>query len=80
MADKIKKGNTLQTAASQPHGGIALYRDILANVLDRSTSSESKVTNNTDTKQEKRRKVLVVNQNKKPFALSRPSRPIREPQ
>ena len=38
VADKIKKGNTLQTAASQPHGGIALYRDILANVLDRSTS------------------------------------------
>ena len=31
--DKIEKGNTLQTAASQPHGGIALYRDILANVL-----------------------------------------------
>ena len=52
VADKIKKGNTLQTAASQPHGGIALYRDILANVLDRSTSSESKDTNNTDTKQE----------------------------
>ena len=33
-----KKDNTLQTAAFQPHGGIALYRDILANVLDRSTS------------------------------------------
>ena len=33
MEDKIKKGNTLQTAASKPHGGIALYRDILANVL-----------------------------------------------
>ena len=40
VADKIKKGNTLQTAAFQPHGGIALYRDILANVLDRSTSKE----------------------------------------
>ena len=51
VADRIKKGNTLQTAASQPHGGIALYRDILANVLDRSTSFESKDTNNTDTKQ-----------------------------
>ena len=25
---------SLQTAASQPHGGVALYRDILANVLD----------------------------------------------
>lgn len=56
VADKIKKGNTLQTAASQPHGGIALYRDILANVLDRSTSFESKVTNNTDTKQENEEK------------------------
>ena len=33
MEGKIKKGNTLQTAASKPHGGIALYRDILANVL-----------------------------------------------
>ena len=33
VEDKIKKGNTLQTAASQPHGGISLYRDILANVL-----------------------------------------------
>lgn len=26
VIDKIKKGNTLQTAAFQPHGGIALYR------------------------------------------------------
>ena len=52
VADNIKKGNTLQTAAQKPHGGIALYRDILANVLDRSTSFESKVTNKTDTKQE----------------------------
>ena len=33
LEDNIKKGNTLQTAASKPHGGIALYRDILANVL-----------------------------------------------
>lgn len=41
VIDKIKKGNPLQTAAFQPHGGIALYRDILANVLDRSSSSES---------------------------------------
>ena len=55
VADKIKKGNTLQTAAFQPHGGIALYRDILANVLDRSTSG-SKVTNNTDAKQENEEK------------------------
>lgn len=36
----MKKGNTLQTAASKPHGGIALYRDILANVLE--TVSENK--------------------------------------
>ena len=33
VADKIKKGNTLQTAASKPHGGISLYMRILANVL-----------------------------------------------
>ena len=36
VADNIKKGDTLQTAASQPHGGIALYRSILANVLGKS--------------------------------------------
>ena len=34
MANNIKRGDTLQTAASKPHGGISLYRDILANVLD----------------------------------------------
>ena len=34
VADKIKEGNTLQTAASKPHGGISLYKNILANVLD----------------------------------------------
>jgi hypothetical protein len=39
VADNIKKGNTLQTAAFQPHGGIALYRDILANVLNGSEQS-----------------------------------------
>ena len=33
LESKIKKGDTLQTAASQPHGGISLYKDILANVL-----------------------------------------------
>lgn len=27
VEENIKKGNTLQTAASKPHGGIALYRD-----------------------------------------------------
>lgn len=36
VSDKIKKGDTLQTAASKPHGGISLYRDILANVLENS--------------------------------------------
>ena len=48
VEENIKKGNTLQTAASQPHGGIALYRDILANVLDtsgeKSSSSEGGVS------------------------------------
>ena len=28
IAENIKKGDTLQTAAFQPHGGISLYRDI----------------------------------------------------
>ena len=41
VSDKIKKGDTLQTAASQPHGGIALYRDILADVLDSQTPNSS---------------------------------------
>ena len=40
VADKIKKGDTLQTAASQPHGGISLYMDILANVLENGQNSE----------------------------------------
>ena len=43
LADNIEKGNTLQTAASQPHGGITLYKDILANVLT------ANVTNNFET-------------------------------
>ena len=42
VADNIKKGNTLQTAASKPHGGIALYRDILANVLDNPMNKKEK--------------------------------------
>ena len=46
VASKIEKGNTLQTAASQPHGGIALYKDILANVLD-----AAKVVENSETSQ-----------------------------
>ena len=40
VADKINEGNTLQTAASKPHGGISLYRDILANVLENGQTSE----------------------------------------
>ncbi|MDE6468883.1 MAG: hypothetical protein K2L28_08330 [Muribaculaceae bacterium] len=46
VEDKISKGDTLQTAASQPHGGIALYRDILANVLDDFSVSGGKVNEN----------------------------------
>ena len=49
VEDKIKKGNTLQTAASQPHGGISLYRDILANVL-LSDGKESKNPASNQTK------------------------------
>lgn len=41
VEDKITKGNTLQTAASKPHGGISLYRDILANVLSASKDTQS---------------------------------------
>ena len=41
LEEGIKKGNTFQTAASQPHGGISLYRDILSNVLDE-TSAKTK--------------------------------------
>lgn len=44
IADKIKKGDTLQTAASQPHGGIALDKDILANVLDIEPTSTAEDT------------------------------------
>ena len=43
MNYKRNEGNTLQTAASQPHGGITLYKDILANVLT------ANVTNNFET-------------------------------
>ena len=58
IAENIKKGDTLQTAASQPHGGIALYRDILANVLDASTSSASKDTPQSVSVQENEQKSL----------------------
>ena len=46
VEDKIKKGNTLQTAASQPHGGISLYRDILANVLETVAKTEPQQSTN----------------------------------
>ena len=49
VADNIKKGDTLQTAASKPHGGIALYKDILANVLEETsepTNSRTDVDSN----------------------------------
>ena len=41
LADNIEKGNTLQTAAFQPHGGITLYEDILANVLTANIGNNS---------------------------------------
>ena len=48
VADRIRKGDTLQTAASKPHGGIALYRDIIANVLEtpEQTNSRTDVDSN----------------------------------
>ena len=48
----MEKGNTFQTAAFQPHGGIALYRDILANVL----ISDAKDSDNPPTSPKQRRK------------------------
>lgn len=52
VGDKIKKGDTLQTAASKPHGGISLYRDILANVLEtpEPTNSRADVDSNIKSK------------------------------
>lgn len=51
VADKINEGNTLQTAASKPHGGIALYKEILANVL-----SAAKIYNSSETTKENGKK------------------------
>ena len=48
VSDKINKGDTLQTAASQPHGGIALYRDILANVLESSSEGGTSSISHAD--------------------------------
>ena len=44
LADNIEKGNTLQTAASQPHGCITLYKDILANVLAANVTNDSETS------------------------------------
>ena len=44
LADNIEKGNTLQTAASQPHGGITPYKDILANVLAANVTNDSETS------------------------------------
>ena len=44
LADNIEKGNTLQTAASQPHRGITLYKDILANVLAANVTNDSETS------------------------------------
>lgn len=54
VADKINEGNTLQTTASQPHGGIALYKEILANVL-----SAAKIDNSSETTKKNGEKVEV---------------------
>ena len=56
IADRIKKGDTLQTAASQLHGGIALYKDILANVLDLESTSASEDRNSVSNSQENAQK------------------------
>ena len=48
IAENIKKGDTLQTAASKPHGGISLYRDILANVLSTDKDTTSIPENQTE--------------------------------
>ena len=56
IADRIKKGDTLQTAASQLHGGIALYKDILANVLDLEPTSVSEDRNSVSNSQENTQK------------------------
>lgn len=53
VAENIKKGDTLQTAASKPHGGIALYKDILGNILEETpeqTNSSTDVDSNLDGK------------------------------
>ncbi len=46
VAENIKRGDTLQTAASQPHGGIALYKDILGNVLEEAPEQQSLLDGN----------------------------------
>ena len=52
VGENIKKGNTLQTAAFKPHGGIALYRDILANVLDSDSKDNTNISNTQEKSEE----------------------------
>lgn len=49
------EGNTLQTAASQPHGGIALYKDTVLNTL-----SSTKKTNSSEISKRNGGKVLML--------------------
>ena len=63
IADRIKKGDTLQTAASQLHGGIALYKDILANVLDLEPTSASEDRNSVSNSQENAEKSGEIAEN-----------------
>ena len=53
IAENIKKGDTLQTAAFQPHGGISLYRDILANILDSNSDKDTTISQNNNKLEEK---------------------------
>lgn len=50
IADKIKEGDTLQTAAFQPHGGISIYKGILANVLFASKGTDISSESQENTK------------------------------
>ena len=63
VADKINEGNTLQTTASQPHGGIALYKEILANVL-----SAAKIDNSSETAKENGEKFSLKDEKIKSIA------------
>lgn len=59
VADNIQKeGNTLQTAAFKPHGGIALYKHILSDVL-----SAANVDNSSETSKQNGEKFSLRLQN-----------------